>query len=122
MPAYNFMPDFVPAIESGQKTHTMRRPRKRPTKVGDRLLLFTGMRRAGCRLILDTVCKSVLPVTVTEDYLQIAHRKLSVTDTRHFARADGFRDYAGMLAFFRKQYGLPVKLECISWRFPPPAI
>ena len=118
MPAYNFQERFVPFILSGAKTHTIRRPRLRPTKRGDRLYLFTRMRQCRCRLILDTECTGVLPVFITEVHLQLAHKRLSEPDADRFARADGFVDYAAMKAFFRKQYGLPFRAEAISWRPP----
>lgn len=37
MPAYNFKAQFAEAVESGRKQQTLRKPRKRPTRVGDKL-------------------------------------------------------------------------------------
>src|SRR4051794_27440579 len=119
MPAYNFKPQFAPYIQRGDKTQTIRRARKqRPTAKGDRLFLYTGMRQPGCRLLLETVCTGALPVLITEEFLQTAHRRLAAPDADRFARADGFPSFFDMQAFSRKHYGLPSRAECLSWRAP----
>lgn len=118
MPAYNFKPQFARYIMDGDKTHTIRQPRKRPTVKGDALYLYTGMRTKNARRILVAKCKCVLPVTIAEDALTLAHRRLSAPDADRFAHADGFADYFSMKAFFRAQYGLPFKAQAISWEPP----
>lgn len=64
MPAYNFQKQFVPMILDGSKPHTIRRRRKYPTKVGDVLKLFTGMRTKQCRQFAEAVCVKIVPVEI----------------------------------------------------------
>jgi hypothetical protein len=57
MVAYSFNRRFVPAIESGIKSQTIRAPRRRHARPGEWLQLYTGMRTKSCRLIrADVVC------------------------------------------------------------------
>lgn len=119
MPAYNFKPQFVAAIRDGDKTQTIRRPRRRPTVKGDRLTLYTGMRQKGCRLILHTTCTGVRSVMIAEEGLTLAGKRQSAPAADRFAHADGFTSYFEMRAFFRKQYGLPFNGEVVSWNPRP---
>lgn len=60
MVAYSFNRRFVQAIESGIKSQTIRAPRRRHARPGERLQLYTGMRTKACRLIRDDVVCSRL--------------------------------------------------------------
>jgi hypothetical protein len=55
MVAYSFNRRFVPAIESGIKSQTIRAPRRRHARPGERLQLYSDMRTKACRLIRDDV-------------------------------------------------------------------
>ena len=44
MVQYSFKPGFIGAIVAREKRQTIRHPRKRPTRAGDRLQLVTGAR------------------------------------------------------------------------------
>jgi len=77
MPALNFQARFADAVERGDKTQTIRAPRKRPFKVGDNLYLYTGMRTKWCRKLLDAVCIGVDPI-------RIERNNMVVTRTKHF--------------------------------------
>lgn len=50
MVAYNFQAGFVPMILSGEKQQTIRLPRKRHARPGEKLQLFTGARMSPTRL------------------------------------------------------------------------
>lgn len=93
MPAYNFQPQFVPLILDGTKHHTIRRRRKRPTKPGDVLKLYTGQRTKDCRLVLETICTSVVPVQILPfmSFVMLEGKVLSAEDTMRFAMRDGFQ-------------------------------
>jgi hypothetical protein len=64
MPAYNFKARFCELVENGSKRQTIRRRRARPTRIGDTLYLYTGMRRPGARLLRTVTCLSVEPITM----------------------------------------------------------
>ena len=49
MVAYNFKDQFARLVEAGIKRQTVQLCRQRPTRVGDTLQLYTGMRRPGAR-------------------------------------------------------------------------
>lgn len=120
MPAYDFQEQFVPMILDGSKPHTIRRRRKNPTKPGDRLTLYTGMRTKRCRKIMDAECASVIPVKIYPQSGRVVldGRMLSLNDTLHFAVRDGFANHMDFFEFFRR-YPLEVlenEMEVIYWR------
>lgn len=59
MPLYNFKSQFAGLVESLKKRQTIRPKRKRPTKIGDVLYLYTGHRTKKSRKIGEYICKSV---------------------------------------------------------------
>lgn len=66
MPAYNFQKRFVPMILSGRKFHTVRRRRKNPTKEGDWLYLYSGMRTKQCKQICATRVVQIDPILLED--------------------------------------------------------
>ena len=121
MPAYNFKDQFVPAIESGRKTTTIRQLRKkRPTRIGDRLFLFNRMRQAKCRLIKDTECVSLRPIAIMTSccagVVKLEGTELSEVEVGKLARRDGFKTASEFLAFFNDNYGPNFEGELIEWR------
>ena len=123
MPAYNFKVQFANNVEAGKKLHTIRPKRKRPTKPGERLILYTGMRTKNCRLLVDTVCKDVQPVEIHATYIRVGGRILNMQERVELAMNDGFDSLAAFYDFFRETYGLTkqkslTNLELITW-YPP---
>ncbi len=79
MVAYSFNRRFVPAIESGIKSQTIRAHRRRHARPGERLQLYTGMRTRACRLIRDdVVCSRIDEINI--DLMSLAG--LAVPKTR----------------------------------------
>ncbi|MBF0250595.1 MAG: hypothetical protein HQL35_08220 [Alphaproteobacteria bacterium] len=121
MPAINFKNQFAEAVKNGVKRQTIRALRKdgrMPAKRGDILALYTGMRTKSCRKLLNARCSDVRPIEL--------HAALVIVDggdgwirTRpdldNFARADGFRDWSDMAAWFDKTHGLPFEGVLIQW-------
>lgn len=57
MTAISFKPEFVAAIDAGEKRRTIRRIRKSGNpEPGQPLQLYTGMRTNDCKKIRDAVC------------------------------------------------------------------
>jgi len=107
MVAFNFSPEFADAVASGAKRQTIRQTKR--AKVGDRLQLYTGQRTKQCRKLIepDPVCTVVDYCAVRPDYLTLGDVRLHPRDIDEFARADGFADYAAMVAWFKAKYGSP---------------
>lgn len=119
MPAYNFKRQFVSPIRSGEKKTTIRFPRKRPTRVGDVLYLYTGMRTKKCELINVYVCEKVQPITIwpTIEDVSIELARLSRGEIADMARKDGFSTSFAFFHFFMNAYGPgPHHMELITWR------
>ena len=115
MPAYNFRERFVPKILAGTKPHTIRKRRKHPTKVGDILWLYTGMRTKGCKLIAGALCVRVEPIVIWPLKRRIAGNiDFSMTQ---LAYADGFEGIDDFFAFFARTYHDEVlnDFEIIFW-------
>lgn len=118
MPAYNFKAQFVEPIQSGKKVTTIRPCRKRPTRVGDTLHLFTGQRKKACRKIGVYRCKSVAPVVILPVDVKIRLRDISLSweQMKTLANLDGFADIYSFCTFFYQTYGVgPIEMELITW-------
>jgi hypothetical protein len=107
MVSFNFSPEHVPKVESGEKNQTIRR--KQRGKVGDLCQLYTGMRTKACRKIRadDPPLIAVTYCAIRPDYLTLGDTSVAPRDLDTFARADGFKDYNHMLAWFEAKYGTP---------------
>ena len=115
MPALNFLARLAPLVESGAKTHTVRRRSKRPIKEGDRLYLFTGMRTKNCRRLMDTEC-----VQIQDIHIDFCGWSMTLdgefVDYDAFARADGLKDFHELVCWIGENYGLPFDGVVIHWR------
>lgn len=119
MVAINFQPQFVPAIEAGTKTQTVRRTAR--AKPGDTLQLYTGQRTKACRLIGTAKCLHVEPIRITDDAISVG-ASVSRSDIEHIARIDGFDSIELMISWFRDRYTLPFEGYRIFWgEFEPTA-
>lgn len=116
MPAINFKKQFSDRVEFGDKKQTIRRKRKRPIKLGDKLYLYTGMRTSCCRKLRSTRCDDVLPIFIDSNKSVILGNKLLTDQEKHdLALDDGFKDFAGLFDFFRSTCGLPLAGQLIKW-------
>ena len=117
MPAYNFKLQFAAAVAFDRKRQTIRPRRKRPTRPGEPLYLFTGQRTVRCRRLKNTRCKEVLPLDIYPDKVVLNGRPVAGFALLELARADGFDSIEGLISFFETQYGLPLidTMELISW-------
>lgn len=117
MPAYNFKKEFAPLVESGQKRQTIRQRRKRPTKVGDTLYLYTGMRTRDCRKLRETICINVKRIKITNNGVNLGNQYLYIShkEEDELAKADGFESYSAFKYFFETHYSLPFIGVLIQW-------
>lgn len=107
MVAFNFSPEHAPKVESGEKNQTIRRTAR--GKVGDRCQLYTGQRTKACRKLRadDPPLLAVTYCAIRPTYLTLGDTGVVRGDIDAFAVADGFKDYADMVAWFEAKYGSP---------------
>jgi hypothetical protein len=115
MGLYNFRPQFVAKILSGEKQHTIRRIRAVPDKPGNTLHLYTGLRRKGARLLMRVPCVKVEEIEITPLSVKIEGNVLDASEEETLARRDGFPNFAIMMEFWNER-GLPFKGHIIHWR------
>ncbi|MCJ8322758.1 MAG: hypothetical protein HRU29_01625 [Rhizobiales bacterium] len=134
MTAINFKTEFAPAVENKTKWQTIRKPRKVPFKVGEKLQLYTGLRTKECRKLHDAICLSVEPIKITSDVLGAPEifinggEELGIIEAIKFIMADGFLlpnnhwsdgrkrpDLAKFTDFFKTNDGSPFEGHLIKW-------
>jgi hypothetical protein len=112
------MERFVSLVERGYKRQTIRRKRRvNQIKVGDMLILSTGIRTPRYREIKRVVCVSVEPIAVYQSCVHINGERYHAKHLKTVALAieDGFKDYPDMVDFFANLYSLPFKGVLIRW-------
>ena len=123
MPTLSFKKQFAEAVASGEKRQTIRAPRKRPFKKGDRLYLYTGMRTKACRKLGEAVASTVQDISIgTHDgepavAVGVDHGffVLKGEDLKRFAKRDGFDSTEEFLEFFRINHGPKFLGQLIMW-------
>lgn len=133
MALYNFQKRFVPAIEAGAKRHSIRAKRKRPTKVGEELYLYTGLRQPGSRklrlpedevphctkiqdIVIDwgTAYSVALCSEVLYRSVHIDGQLLDLDECESLAKVDGFKDFTEMMLFWPDNR-LPFEGDIVHW-------
>lgn len=109
MVAYSFQKRFIEPIRAGTKRQTIRNERTghaRHARPGEPVQLYFGLRTKHSRLIAAPLCEAVWPVRINLDGLVSANDGWvrSGDDLDAFAVSDGFRDWADMVAFWRKHH------------------
>lgn len=123
MPSLGFSKQFVPRVESGEKTHSIRGRRKRPEQwmPGKLVHLFYAMRTKHCRRLGTGVITEVRDITIHDDQVEIDGAAFSdATELSAFARADGFLTWQQFVDFFDDHYALPWSGSLIKWQLIKP--
>jgi hypothetical protein len=126
MPALNFKAQFADQVKNLEKRQTIRaRGKRRPPRVGEPLMLYTGMRQVGCHKLLDAVCTSVEPISMSiRTRLVKMPRPLGVEpiwtfldddELEAFAIADGFASADAFFAWFAENHGDTFSGYVIKW-------
>lgn len=130
MPAYSFQEQFVPFIESGAKTHTIRGRRKHTPRPGQKFYGYVGMRTKKCRKIIESVITRVQEIRIGDHAMvggdftalrglplvTIDGNELDRTELEQLAKRDGFKDAAAFWKFWQKKHDLPFHGHIIHWR------
>lgn len=113
MVAYSFKKQFVEPIRKGTKRQTIRAVgKRRHARVGEKVQLYCGMRTAHCFKILerDPTCVYVDEISfdLTNPRAPVLKRNgelLEGGELHRYARRDGFKDFAAMVAFWLEEHG-----------------
>lgn len=121
-----FQDRFAEKVRDGSKPHTIRRLRKRPIKVGERLSLrrWTGKAyRSKQEVLRDCECESVVPITIEySENGRVGFRlgrdgwRLDAKEISTLAIDDGFDSAASMVQWFIDTHGLPFHGVIIEWK------
>ncbi len=116
MGLYNFQPRFVPFIESGEKTHTIRACREHPDEPGKTLHLYTGLRHKGARLLMCVPCVKVemIEIDLRQDVF-VNMAELDRSEKEALARRDGFESFGDMMQFWDGR--LPFIGQIVHWDY-----
>lgn len=111
-----FKPRFAPLVESGAKLQTVRPLPARLPQPGDRISLrtWTGLPyRSKQRILRESIIERVAFCNIGTAGIRLDDYHVPPDD---FARADGFRDFADLLAWFEETHALPFAGIAIFWR------
>ena len=118
MGLYNFKPRFVPYIEEGSKTHTIRAHRVVRDSVGDTMHLYTGLRQKGARLLGRFPCIKVEEIRITETQeVLIDGVQLDREERDLLAWRDGFR--LDQTVFAHGDPHVPLHVGCFEMLMMP---
>lgn len=116
---------FREKIELGLKRQTIRKLRKRPIKVGDKLYLYWKLRTKQCEKLGEATCTEHFLLFMTKDVSEekTTYRLLkkqhgiwfpiSTTEWVEIAKRDGFESDLEMFQWFDNR--LPETFEVIRW-------
>lgn len=124
MPLLGFKRDFRDMILSGAKTQTLRRPRKRPIKVGDTLYIYVSLRTSKVEKLGEAICTRADRVVIDPEFLSINGRRVDSPNLRRqFAEKEGFPIYLGMCRAIEHIYAyklggevFPLEMDRICWQ------
>ncbi|MGL6121667.1 MAG: hypothetical protein ACRC1W_01260 [Shewanella sp.] len=108
MALFNFKPQFVDSIIDGTKGGTIRAYRKYPVKVGDTMYLYTGLRSAHAKKLLEVPCIEYYDIEIESKCVtlfgNVNHNNFFLFDEpilNKFAIGDGFANWNDMCAFWK---------------------
>jgi hypothetical protein len=126
MPAYSFQKQFVPFVESGDKTHTIRGKRKNRPKPGQTFYGYYAMRTKQCRKLIHSTITRVQDITIEliqgdcheRNYhrITVEGEVLAPDEMEALARRDGFANLSAMMQFWPSAR-LPFEGDIIHWSF-----
>lgn len=137
MAILSFKKRFAGNVRNGRKRQTIRGFRKYPIRPGETLYLYTALRTKYAKKLREVTCESVHNIFILFNGKKIFVFEQSDTGFRHpaiynsdaaldaFAKADGFKDFEDMRAFWIAEHGVkkgnrkvilrPFKGTLIKW-------
>ena len=108
-------------VVRGECRQTIRARRAHPVKVGDWLILATGVRTKNYRRIADTVCTEAFPIQAASAPHGNGYMWLDITrkQLNDLAMRDGFESASDMTEWFAKNHpikdGDVITFDVIRW-------
>ena len=120
MPAYSFQKQFVPAVESGDKTHTIRAKRKHRPKPGQPFYGYYAQRTKQCRKLIQSTITRVQDIVLSlngegDAECFVDGEQLALDECEALAKRDGFESWERMASFWSGRY--PFDGDLIHWKF-----
>jgi len=111
-----YIPSMKKKLMSGEKSQTIRKPRKDPFYSGDKIQIYWKQRAGGGKLF-DAMITEILDFRLTywSGFLPILYANFDF-DTDEMAKQDGFIDYKDMVTYLMKGYPNQVDFRIIRWR------
>lgn len=117
MAILSFKKRFAGKVRNGRKRQTIRAIRKYPIVPGETLYLYTALRTKWTEKLREVKCKSVQAITIyinsgLIDVFETAFDHTTRTtyttieNLNGFAKADGFKDWEDMKAFWIAEHGV----------------
>ena len=102
MGAWNFEKQFAGKVESGVKQTTIRKCRKdgRNPIVGEKMSLFTGMRRKVCRRLGEAIIERRATIQISKGRMIFDGKRLTASNMYAIIKADGFKYATDFFDFF----------------------
>lgn len=123
----NFMPRFADAVQLGKKRQTIRKRGKlKPPRIGDSLMLYSGLRTKQCRRLRGAVCVDVQQISISCAQRQVqmprelingvmAWHLLDADEVEALAMADGFSGSEEFFVWFSAMHGDTFSGYLIRW-------
>lgn len=112
MAILSFKKRFAGKVRNGRKRQTIRGFRKYPIKAGETLYLYTALRTKYAEKLRVVTCKSTEIIHIffnnSKQIILPEHEQTMDTDAElnAFAKADGFKDFEDMRAFWIAEHGV----------------
>ena len=96
---------------------TIRRPRKIPINIGDRLYLYTGLRTKQCKKLGEGICIETRPIQLTDIGIIIDGDLIPRAQADLIAQLDGLDNYIDLKWWFKIKTGEIRDMVLIRWRY-----
>lgn len=119
---------FKDKILNGEKTQTIRKLRKKPIMLGDKLYLYWHLRQKDCEKLGETICIEEYKIQIHSEYYLGKQRPLVLSFTNigywrtldpdevaELVRRDGFETEDTFLEWFTTHYGSGETFQVIRW-------
>lgn len=109
MAILGFKKRFAGKVRNGRKKQTIRAFRKYPIKPGETLYLYTALRTKWAEKLRVVTCKSVelIHIYFNQGIIILPEQTIDTKqELNAFAKADGFKDWDDMKAFWFAEHGV----------------
>jgi hypothetical protein len=109
---------FRDKILSGEKDQTIRKLRKHPIKVGDKLHLYWKLRTKQCEKLGEGICTEIFLLHISPSAFIIGDQRLSSPELETLARLDGFASFYDLVVALQKMHHIDTEsgfFQVVRW-------